>query len=102
MVEPQGEGPLVPGLGAELVAILLDRRHTLTLIRYHDGQEELVHNAVMRGRDIGDLWEHIVLEPEPPIPGGGSIFLQLSCVLCLIDPETGAVLAEQTPAPGEL
>ena len=97
---PQAEGPPTPGPADEMFRLLWDRRERPTLIRFHDG-EELVVRQGSGGRDIGDLWGHVTFQLEPPPADGSWIFSRASEVVCLIEPETGAVLYEQTPAPGE-
>jgi hypothetical protein len=62
-----------------------------------DGAEFTTTDGTGWGRDVGDLWEHVVAHTDD----GRVEFFYMSDVQALIDPMTGAVLARQVPAPGQ-
>ena len=99
-VDVQGEGLITEGLGAPLRKVLEARDGQATIVRFANGNETVVHNVAW-GRDIGDLWEHVTADCSPFIDGQDPGFFFMSEVASLIDPETGLVLMEQQPAPGE-
>jgi len=101
MIEPGREGEAVTeGLGAPLLRVLAARRGQPTIVRMANGEEPLISDGTGWGRDIGDIWQHVIAECHPP--GQQTLaFFYMSDVECLIDPDTGHILVSQTPAPGE-
>lgn len=100
MTERQGWGEIKEGLGAPVRKLLEARRGRPTIVRLADGDELLAYDAAW-GRDFGDRWEHVTINCSPPQEGRPIHFLHLSEVVRLLDAETGCVLIEQEPAPGE-
>jgi hypothetical protein len=101
MVERQGEREILEGFGAPIRKMLEMRRGAATTVRLADDQELTVYDVAW-GRDIGARWEHVTANASPPQDGRPIHFFQLSEVAQLVDPETGAILIAQTPAPGEI
>jgi hypothetical protein len=96
--EPENE--IVPGAGAPLLAILESRWGVPTEVLLADGELLLVHNAAW-GRDFGDEWEHVTTNCSPYVAGAPVDFFLTSHVVKITDPDTGKMLFERTPHPGE-
>ena len=62
-----------------------------------DGSEFTTKDGTGWGRDVGNLWEHVVAHTD----NDDIQLFYMSDVSALLDPETRAVLANQTPSPGE-
>ena len=83
-----------------MLAALAQRSGQPTIVRLFDGRE-LVDFDVAWGRDLGDLWEHVITNCSPPQLGRDSDFFYVSDVVSIVDPDTRKVLMEQAPDPGE-
>ena len=99
-VEPQGWGAITEGLGAPIRKLLEERTGIPTMVALAGSRRFLVHDIAW-GRDFGDLWEHVTTDTSPATSGRESHFFFLSEVASVSDPETGKILFEQEPAPGE-
>ncbi|TAJ69956.1 MAG: hypothetical protein EPO51_20765 [Phenylobacterium sp.] len=100
MVDIQGEGEILEGLGAPIRKLLEARDGQETTVRLASGEELAVYDVAW-GRDIGDLWEHVTANCSPGRDGQPIHFFHMSEVTQLVNPETGAILIEQTPGLGE-
>jgi hypothetical protein len=100
MTERQSWGEIKEGLGAPIRRLLEARRGQPTIVRLANREELLAYDTVW-GRDFGDLWEHVTINGSPPQEGRPIHFLYLSEVVHVLDAETGCVLIDQEPAPGE-
>ncbi len=99
-VQMQGWGAITEGLGAPIRKLLERRTGIPSLIRMADGVEFIVYDIAWC-RDAGDMWEHLTANNSPAYNMHQCHFFFLSDVLAVLDPDTGVILLEQTPAPGE-
>jgi len=82
----QGEGALVPGRGAKIVAVLTSRKFAPTRVTLESG-ETCVGANWSWGRDIGAEWEHVYFAED-----GLDFFLSTEHISALEDPTTGEKL----------
>ncbi|MBN9466714.1 hypothetical protein [Brevundimonas sp.] len=94
--QAQGPGDIVPGRGFELVNLLKARQGQLTLLELENGATFRAFNSAY-GRDMGDEWEHTILNCSPTIDGEEIMLVRTSDVLRAIDPMTSAILYTRTP-----
>lgn len=100
MTDRQGLRKLEEGLGSAVRKLLETRCGMPTIVQLANGEDLLAYDIAW-GRDLGDLWEHATINASPPRDGRPTYFIYLSEVVRLRDAETGFVLIEQEPAPGE-
>lgn len=82
----QGEGALVPGHGAKIVAILVGRKSNATRVTLENGETSVAANWSW-GRDIGADWEHVYF-----VEDGLDFFLSTKDIVSLQDAATGELL----------
>jgi hypothetical protein len=99
-IERQEWGAITEGLGAPIRKLLEQRSGTPTSVTLAGGQQILVYDVAW-GRDMGDRWEHVTANCSPSVSGHDIHFFFLSEVASVSDPESGKVLMEQEPCPGE-
>ena len=97
-VKRQTEGALTKGPGAAVLKVLAKRKGQPTIVRLVSGTELFVYDVAW-GRDIGDYWEHVTTNCSPPVPERNVDFFYMSEVAAVLDPDTRAILIEQTPHP---
>lgn len=84
-------GPITPGKGAVLAALLESRAGVRTTVQLADGQEILSLNSAW-GRDLGEDWEHVYLNMSPSVEDLPTEFVLTRDVVRVLDTETGEVL----------
>lgn len=85
---------ILPGCGARLVSLLVQRRGRPTLLRLTNGAEAMAWNCVC-GRDHDKDWEHMTLNMSPRVPDAPVVFLSAAQVATAADPESGTILYER-------
>ncbi|WP_170984188.1 hypothetical protein [Rhodoligotrophos defluvii] len=100
--ELQGWGEISEGLGSPIRKVLEQRESNglRSIVRMATGEELLVCDVAW-GRDAGDIWEHVTANLHPSNQDQGIHFFILSDVVSVADPDSGAVIIEQEPAPGQ-
>lgn len=82
---------VLPGSGAALVSLLLERRGRPTRLKLSSGAEITAWNCAW-GMDFGRDWEHLTLNMSPPLPRGEAAFVSAADVINASDPESGQAL----------
>ena len=90
-IEPQDWGPILPGLGADIVQLLEIREGLQTQFHLDDGS---VIDALSFGwgRDFGELWEHVYLTTSLDRKDGSTHFVQTENITQITDPLKGRIL----------
>ena len=85
---------VLPGAGASLVELLMQRCGRPTRLKLRDGVEVTAWNCAW-GMDYGREWEHLTLNMSPRRSGAKAAFVSSADVLAASDPESGAGLYER-------
>ena len=85
---------ILPGSGAQLVSLLMQRRGRPTRLKLNCGGEITAWNCVW-GMEYGREWEHLTLNISPRMADAAAVLVSAADVLFASDPDSGRRLYER-------